>query len=393
MQTYYGDFHIHIGQTRTGHTIKIPSARDLTFSEIAREALSAKGLDVVGVVDCASTYVLEDIDWLLAVKELEELPEGGLLYHQDLLVIPGAEFELSGPMGGAAHFLAYFPTVKLLKEFSNLLASAVTNINLSSQRAKGTPEQWFEHVQSLGGLFIPAHIFTPHKGLLGNAVDHFADAFRADQIMQMSAVELGLSADSQMADTIPELHHLTFLSNSDAHSLPKIAREYNALHLDHLSFYEWEQALRRQNGRGLAANYGLDPRLGKFYRTLCRTCDTRIEVDTPVQECPKCHSKQIIRGVLDRVRELGRDCHSPSHRPEYHYQVPLEFVPSVGKKTLGKLINHFGSEMAVLHQAQEEELAQVVGTKVAHAIELARTGQLHIKHGAGGQYGKVLPQA
>ena len=39
----------------------------------------------------------------------------------------------------------------------------------------------------------------------------------------IDAIELGLSSDTNMADGIAELHSYSFLSNSDAHSLGKIA--------------------------------------------------------------------------------------------------------------------------------------------------------------------------
>jgi PHP family Zn ribbon phosphoesterase len=98
--------------------------------------------------------------------------------------------------------------------------------------------------------------------------------------------------------------------------------------------------------------------------------------------------------VLDRIVQIAdyNEPQAPGHRPHYQYQVPLQFVPGVGTVTLNKLINRFGSEMAVLHEAEPEELTQTVGTKIATLIVHARQGTLPLKAGGGGNYGKAAPE-
>ena len=49
-----------------------------------------------------------------------------------------------------------------------------------------------------------------------------------------------------MADGIVELHSYSFLSNSDAHSLGKIAREYQAIEMKEPTFSELEKALAKR---------------------------------------------------------------------------------------------------------------------------------------------------
>ena len=90
------------------------------------------------------------------------------------------------------------------------------------------------------------------------------------------------------------------------------------------------------------------------------------------------------------VRDREEAMH-PAHRPAYVYQVPLEFIPGIGKKTLSKLLDAFGTEMTVLHQAKVSELAQVVGDILAKRIDDARTGRIHVIDGGGGIYGKIAP--
>ena len=111
--------------------------------------------------------------------------------------------------------------------------------------------------------------------------------------------------------------------------------------------------------------------------------------------CPTCGSDDVVRGVSDRVAQIA-DTHEPTppaHRPPYHYQVPLQFLPGVGAVTLGKLLNRYGTEMQVLHQTSFEELEGTVGTKVARLIVAARAGTLPLLAGGGGRYGKAATEA
>src|SRR5690606_6878867 len=106
--------------------------------------------------------------------------------------------------------------------------------------------------------------------------------------------------------------------------------------------------------------------------------------------CPACGSNRITVGVSDRLEEVAdRAQGALEGRPPYVHQVPLEFVPGVGRRTLNALLEAFGTEMNVLHRASEKELAAVVGEKVAQRIVMARTGHLRIVSGGGGKYGRI----
>ncbi len=99
-------------------------------------------------------------------------------------------------------------------------------------------------VETYNGIVIPAHIFTPHKSYYGNCTDRLKDIFK-EKYDKIFAVELGLSSDTFLADEISELETRTFLTNSDAHSLPKIAREYNKMQVEDISFKEIVKALKK----------------------------------------------------------------------------------------------------------------------------------------------------
>ncbi|KAI7247958.1 hypothetical protein KC345_g11904, partial [Hortaea werneckii] len=209
----------------------------------------------------------------------------------------------------------------------------------------------------------------------------------------IAAVELGLSADSEMAGYISELDPYSFLTNSDAHSLGKIGREYNVIEMEQPSFRELKLALERSQGRRISANFGLNPRLGKYHRTYCGGCGSIIdEAYATSERCPYCGSPKLVKGVLDRILDIADrgQPQVPDHRPPYHYQVPLEFIPGLGKRKLNDLLQAFGTEMNILHKTGVAELAAVAGQELAEQIVLARTGMLALTAGGGGTYGKVI---
>jgi len=216
--------------------------------------------------------------------------------------------------------------------------------------------------------------------------------FDAAALASIPAIELGLSADTYLADRIAELENKSFVSNSDAHSLPKIGREYNLFLLKEPTFDEVRMALERAEGRRIAANYGMDPKLGKYHRTFCLDCQRVEESPPPVFTCPRCGGGNVVKGVLDRITEIQDfpEPRHPAHRPPYFHQVPLQFVPKVGSVTLNRLLNRFGTEMAVLHQAAPEEIAQTVGEQIAENIIAAREGRLKLQAGGGGKYGRAI---
>ncbi len=393
MYEIFADLHVHIGRSEKGKPIKITAARSLNFANIAKECAQKKGIQLVGIIDCASPYVIEDIEEFLQKGEAFEIPDGGIVYQNKVCIILGSEIETSEindeGKTGSAHNLCYFPTLKDIKAFSSEMSHHIKNMTLSSQRANISAYELIDIVEKYNGVLVPAHCFTPHKSFYGNCTSSLKRIFK-EKYDKIPAIELGLSSDTFLADQITELENKTFLTNSDAHSLPKIAREYNKMSLEAISFKEFQKALLREDGRKIMANYGLDPKLGKYHRTYCEICDKRIAGTVPVTKCDSCDSRNITMGVFDRI-EMIKDkkmTRSPEFRPDYIYQIPLTFIPGLGNKTIDKLLNHFETEMTILHKVSEDDLEAVVGKKVAQNIILAREGKMHIVEGGGGVYRK-----
>ena len=394
MYEVFADLHVHIGRSENNKPIKITAARSLNFANIAKECRERKGIDIVGIIDCASPYVIEDIENFLKTGEAYEIKDGGIIYKDKVCIILGSEIETSEKnekgKTGSAHNLCYFPKLADIKAFSKEMSTHISNITLSSQRADISAYDLIDIVEKYNGVLIPAHAFTPHKSFYGNCTDRLKDIFK-EKYDKIFAVELGLSSDTFLADMISELEDKTFVTNSDAHSLPKIAREYNKMLVGDISFKEVVKALKNEDGRKIIANYGLDPKLGKYHRTHCDNCDCTIETREPVEVCPKCGSNKVTFGVFDRI-ELIKDketTKSPSNRPPYIYQIPLSFIPGVGGKTIEKLLDSFETEMNILHKLSEDDIESVVGEKVAKNIVNAREGNIKVESGGGGNYGKV----
>lgn len=388
MKGFYTDLHIHIGRTASGKPVKITGSKTLTLSAILQYASSQKGLDIIGVIDCHSPEVLEEIEGLVKRGDMIELAEGGLRYHNTTLIL-GSEIEVYDSFcHGPIHVLAYFPTVEKMKAFSSWMSHHVKNISLSSQRIYVEGRVLQQKVYELDGLFVPAHVFTPFKSLYGKGVkSSLTEVFDPHYI---DAIELGLSSDTQMVRHIKEIQEYPFLTNSDAHSLGKMAREYQKLMLKDANFNELKKAFRHQNDRKICANYGLNPLLGKYYRTVCANCSEPLTDELPV--CPSCGSATVIKGVSTRIQELSDEKIAFVSRPPYIHQVPLDFIPGLGPKTFERLLQAFGTEMNILHHVTKEQLMEVVPEKLAQLIDQARSGKLNIAHGGGGKYGKVITE-
>lgn len=394
MYEVFADLHIHIGRSENNKPIKITAAKSLNFANIAKECCDRKGINIAGIIDSASPYVIEDIENFLKTGEAYEIQDGGIIYKDKVCIILGSEIETTevGINGhtGSAHNLCYFPYLKDIKGFSDEMSHHIKNITLSSQRADISAYDLIDIVEKYNGILIPAHCFTPHKSFYGNCTDRLEKIFK-EKYSKVLAIELGLSADTYLADNISELENKTFLTNSDAHSLPKIAREYNKILVNDISFKEFLKAIKNEDERKILTNYGLDPKLGKYHRTYCEVCEKNIPGQAPVTKCDTCDSRNITMGVYDRIQIIKdkKESKSPENRPEYVYQIPLSFIPGLGNKTIEKLLSSFDTEMNILHKLSYDDLEAVVGEKNAKNIINAREGKMHIQAGGGGIYGKI----
>lgn len=387
LTTIFADLHIHIGRSKEGLPVKITASNKMTFTEVIHEAYHRKGLQMIGVIDAHSPPIQREILQGLESGIFVEHAGGGIQY-QGVTCLLGAEIEIQEASMRPAHVLVYLPTIADMIDFSHWLAQSMKRIQLSTQRLYQPVEALIEQVLQREGVLIPAHIFTPFKSVLGSATNRLTNLFPPASV---AAVELGLSSDTLLADQISELHAYPFLSNSDAHSLQNIGREYNEFRMKEASFAEWIKVLKQKDGRRIIANYGLNPRLGKYYRSRCLACDHLWPAGEKIEQCPTCGSEKKVMGVRDRIEALSDEVSSaPPDRPPYIYQIPLPMFPKLGKKTLHKLYKQVGTEMVILHHATKEEIAKASNDQIADQILRSRKQRLALIEGGGGKFGRIV---
>ena len=356
---------------------------------------------MVAIVDSHSPPVLGELEEMVTDGRLQRLAGGGLRHtgQRPVVLLLGCEVEVHEDGVGPVHYLAYFPNLETARGFSGFLAPRVTNLSLSSQRARATGEEVALWLRGEGGFMVPAHIFTPHRGFFGQGGTDLRQCLSDRALETVPAVELGLSEDTRMAEHVPSLQPFVFLSNSDAHSPETIGREHNLMALGPPEAADFETVATAVRGGEVVANYGLDPRLGKYHRAVCRRCGATPETPEGHEKtCAVCGSSKMTGGVLDRAMELARRAlpQSPGPapgggRPPYVHHIPLLSVPGVGPVTYRRLLEEFGTEMRVLHETTLDELAAVVGSPLAARLRAAGggTAELHITPGGGGRYGRV----
>lgn len=378
----YGDLHIHIGRTSSGKPVKITASPKLTIENIRRVAVEQKGLNLVGIVDAACSGVLDDLETLFEAGELKPLSGGGYDY-KGLVIFLGSEVELANTANKKeAHFLAYFPSLESIIKYADSIKYYVTNPSLSTQKLRISGDEWLQIVKENNGIAMAAHAFTPHKGVYGNCVTRLADMFKCPE--QISALELGLSADTEMALKIKDTQIYPYLSNSDAHSLARIGREFTTYELPSLNFHSLFNSLEE----GIVSNHGLDPLLGKYYRSFCNNCGTLATQKNPLFVCPNCEFK-MINGVWDRIMEISDNSDQIIDKPPYFPHVPLFMLPGIGPKTYARMLKNLGTEIDILYNLPLEKISSAAGSQIGELIAAVRTGSLPIEPGGGGNYGKV----
>lgn len=382
MNSYRMDLHVHIGRAGDNKAVKITASDSMTVRSVFQEA-KQKGLQIVGIIDSHSPPVQQDLHEMLNSGDLIEYDDGGLTSTEGITCWLGSEIELTNPTGGAFHCIAYLPDRTTLREWSMWLQNHVTNIQLSTQHVYAPPTEVASIVHELGGLFVAAHAFTPFKGLYGSGVKaSWTEVFRQGDL---DAIELGLSSNAHLANGIGELATIPFIVGSDAHSLPKIGREWMVCRMETPTLASFEKALQNQDDHAIETYYGLPPQLGKYYETVCASCRKK----GSGLVCDHCGSERLLIGVRERLARL----HSgppPQERAPYVNHVQLHQLPFWGKKRMEKAETSELSEWEILQKEPIEQLETLFGRQAAHAVKMYRDKAFTLIEGGGGTYGKLV---
>ena len=250
---------------------------------------------------------------------------------------------------------------------------------------------------------IPAHAWTPHFAVFGSesGFDSLEECFD-DLTPQIFAIETGLSSDPSMNWRLSALDKITLISNSDAHSPQKLAREANVLDAP-LSYEGIFNAFKRRPGAKLLKTLEFFPEEGKYHIDGHRHCKARLEPDETRRLkglCPVCN-KPVTVGVLHRVEKLGdRRPQQPAGAAGFEHIIPLKEI--IGE-TLGvgpasvkvdrlyhRLLFLFGHELNILRELPLERLEAEGFELLSVALGGMRRGEVRIEPGYDGEYGKIL---
>ena len=370
------DFHVH-------SCFSSASSKDMVIKNMAPKS-KLKGLELLGTGDAFHP------GWLDIIEESTTYSGDGIYTVEDMDFVLTTEVEGKNRI----HHLIIIPDMGTARELSQMLVSKNKNTD-GRPRTRYTGAELLEMVKEYDCLIGPAHAFTPWTGMY-KSYDSIYDCYDK----RPDFVELGLSADTDMADTVSELKDFPFLTNSDAHSPwpHRLGREFNALELKDISYSSIKYAIKHKK---IKANYGLLPNLGKYHMTACTKCYKIIDPVIARENKMKCSCGGVIKkGVDFRISEIA-DYDEPRHpdfRPEYVHLMPLaELISSaydkgVTTKTVQgiwqRLIDSFGTEINVLIGAPIDEISKI-DSKISPAIEAFRNRTIDVVPGGGGQYGHV----
>ncbi|MHA1489889.1 MAG: endonuclease Q family protein [Promethearchaeota archaeon] len=432
MDVFNADLHIH-----SPHSIAV--SRTLSLDTML-ETCKKKGLDILGTGD-----ILQP-DWLRYMETNLEKNKDGSFSYKNVYFILQTEIEDIESI----HQVVLFPDFSSIKEVQNNLKSHSKNIlgdwggrphvNLS-------PVEIVDIVTDSGCLIGPAHAFTPFKAIFRQGKFKTLQDCYQDAVKKIHFLELGLSANTDLADRMDCLKSLTFLSNSDAHSQsPRaLGREFNKFDIENPSFDEILLAIRRKDDRKIILNAGLAPELGKYYNMFCNKCRRRIifkkakkkiisifnqysitdnfiiyysndpliakkdyivQVSQNKMICPACKEEmgknyKVKLGVSERIdvissREKPRH---PDHRPPYINTIPLfdiiravKGIKSTTSKTVlsayNKIIKELGTEFKTLIEVPISEIEKF-DLNIANVIKMCRNNEISYTPGGGGTYGQI----
>lgn len=404
------DLHLH-----SRHSIATGKEADLEHLDLWGRY---KGVQVVGTGDCTHP------EWLKEMAAKLEPAAPGVYELKPELALPlnlqGRHWDRGAPVrfvitgevstiykkGGQVrkvHLLLLLPSLEAAQKFSERLGR-LGNITADGRPILGLEAKYVLEVAleaDPDSLVIPAHIWTPWFSVLGakSGFDALEECFE-EHIRHIYALETGLSSDPAMNWRVSALDRYTLISNSDAHSPQKLAREAN-LFLVPPVYPDLARALRTKEG--FQGTIEFFPQEGKYHLDGHRACGLRAspeEAGAWGGKCPHC-GKPLTYGVMHRVLDLAdrqAGAKPPGAKP-FESLIPLpevlgqvlEVNPNSKKvkRLYFRVLENLGPELEILRRVPLPDLAQEGGPLLAQGIDKMRRGQVHIAPGYDGLYGEI----
>lgn len=392
------DLHIHSRYSRA-------CSQEMEVTTLARWA-KIKGVNLLGTGDFTHPLYFAEL------KAKLELSEGGLLRvkkdHGGVFFIPTVEVNNIYHQAGRLrkiHTLIVAPNLEVVERLNQRLRSRG---NLSSD---GRPTFTFPAKElvklvldvSPDCLLIPAHAWTPWFSIFGSnsGFDSLEECFQ-EETKNIYAIETGLSSDPAMNWRLSALDRITLISNSDAHSPRKIAREANVFDCAP-TYKDIAETLKSHNPERFLFTIEFFPEEGKYHYDGHRKCGVRwspAETKNHRGLCPVCGEKVTV-GVMYRVDELANreEGYIPARKVPAKHLIPLEEIladalnAKPGTKTVDReferLTGVLGPELQILLDAKDEELRKNCQTPVWERILKVRRGEVTVEPGYDGVYGTI----
>ncbi|MFO8061739.1 MAG: endonuclease Q family protein [bacterium] len=379
------DLHLH-----TKYSLACSKYADL--DGYSREA-KLKGIDILGTAD-----IFREEQLLEAQSKLQVCGNGIYVYNGVKFFITVEvsliyrEFDTTRKVHLLV-VLSSFETVRKIKgiigKYGKLESDGRPILKLSVREFTGIVRN-----EDPLSIIIPAHVWTPHFGIMGKKSGYEDIADAVDDMSVFSAMETGLSSDPDMNRMYGKFSDYSLVSFSDAHSPGKLGREATVLSTDSLDIVILRRALEEGNDilRGTVEFY---PQEGKYFASGHRKCGySTLDGDGL---CPVC-GRKLTEGVFARIRSKNGIKESV-HDKEVYYNVPLiEIARYIKKrdnmkkamKTIESEILQSIDEMYMKTIADPGEIDMLTGYRIGSLIERIRNGNLEFDAGYDGKFGKPL---
>ncbi len=395
---FIADFHIHSKYSRA-------TSPQMDLENLGRWA-KIKGIRVLGAGDFTHP------EWLKNLKEKLEPAEAGLYKlrdgDNDTRFILTSEISCIYSKGGKVrkiHIIVFAPNFEAVEKINTHLGW-IGNLKADGRPILGLDAKELAKIvldANPESLIIPAHIWTPWFSLFGSrsGFDSIEECFE-DYSKYIFAGETGLSSDPAMNWRLSALDRITLISNSDAHSGPKLGREANVFDTE-ISYQAIAEAIKSKNPQKFLYTIEFFPQEGKYHYDGHRKCELSLSPQESKKYnniCPRC-GKPLTIGVLNRVDSLADrpKGFKPENAIPFKSLVPLgeiiaeaEGVLSGAKQVeqeYNNLIEKLGSEFKILLDVSRKELEAATLPEIAEGIMRVREGKVYIEPGFDGVFGKV----
>jgi uncharacterized protein (TIGR00375 family) len=403
---FYADLHIHSKYSRA-------TSQNCNLEELTIWA-QKKGLSVISTGDFTHPAWFNEIKEKLVpcehgvFKLRDDIEKHALTnnYHlRFLLSVEISTIYKKGEKTRKVHHVAFVPDIKSAENLRQKL-SGIGNIVSDGRPILGLDSRNLLEITLESGedsYIVPAHIWTPWFSILGSksGFDSVKDCY-GDLADHIFALETGLSSDPEMNWRVSSLDKYRLISNSDAHSPSKLAREATVFDTT-ADYFSIRKALK--TGEGYVGTVEFFPQEGKYHEDghrKCNVCLTPEETKKLKGICPICN-KPLTIGVMHRVKELAdrkdKNFTIPQTAGKVFSLVPLQEILSeimqVGTSSKSvniayeKLIRALGPELSILRSISIDEISKAHSSLLGEAISRLREGKVIKRAGFDGEYGVI----